>query len=225
MILFYIYYFFWGDGRTRTQKSLVFGGDRASGNLFLAGRWRSCWIQTQAVRGARGPGRSPRLLRVQPAGRGPSQPWKGLSERRRLGAGGRGPGRAGALPSTRSRLRAAAALPPASPPRRASQTRRRPARPPGRGECRAPPPRRPSARCRGRGRGGHSLGRLASLGPGKTRGPPRALAQVRGRQPARPRRSYRCGRGRRARVGDPGEGSAPRARAGTGWRARRGPAR
>lgn len=42
--------------------------------------------------------------------------------------------------------------------------------------------------------------------------PPPAFLQVRGR-------------GRRARVGDPGEGSAPRAREGAGWRARRGPAR
>ena len=107
-------------------------GGRASGDLFLARWWRSCWIQAQSVRGARGPGRSPRLPRVQPAGRGTSLSRKGLSERRGLRAGGRGPGRAGALPSTRSRPRAAAALPPASPPRRVSQIRQRPARPPGR---------------------------------------------------------------------------------------------
>lgn len=51
----------------------------------------------------------------------------------------------------------------------------------------------------------------AGAGAREAARPPPAFLQVRER-PARARRG-------------PGEGSAPRARAGTGWRARRGPAR
>lgn len=49
-----------------------------------------------------------------------------------------------------------------------------------------PPPRRPSARCQGRGAGALAKAGWRRWAPGRRAGPHQALAQVRGRQPARP---------------------------------------
>lgn len=78
MILFYIYYFSGGMGGLGHKKSLVFGGDRASGTCFSLGGGGAVGFKLRlyAVRGVRAAARA-RLLRVSRLAAGPHSPGKG----------------------------------------------------------------------------------------------------------------------------------------------------